>query len=88
MKKKLTSRKFWLAVIGFVTALLVLFGVEDIKIEQICALIGALGSIVAYIFAESYVDSKNGEKSEENAQIPTEEIALFDDGEEEKQEKQ
>ena len=59
MKKKLTSRKLWLAIIGFVTALLVAFGVDDIKIEQICALIGALGSLCAYILAEGYADAKS-----------------------------
>ncbi len=69
MKKKLTSRKFWLALVGFATAIMVLFGVEDIKIEQVCALIGALGSLCAYILAEGYADgkSKNDEKKIEDA---------------------
>ena len=66
MKRELTSRKFWLAVIGFVTALLVAFGVEDIKIEQVCALIGAMGTLCAYIFAEGYADSKGKENSEQS----------------------
>ena len=34
-KQKLTSRKFWAAIIGFVTAILVAFGVNDLTIEQI-----------------------------------------------------
>ena len=56
--KKLTSRKLWIAIIGFVSALGVIFGIEEIKIEQICALIGALGTLVAYIFAEAITDTK------------------------------
>ena len=57
MRKKLTSRKLWLAIIGFVSALGVIFGVEDIRMEQICALIGALGTLVAYIFDEGVADA-------------------------------
>lgn len=64
MKKKLTSRKFWLAVAGLITAILVIFGVEDIKIEQVCTLIGALATLCAYIFAEGYADAKNSENSD------------------------
>ncbi|MBO5374619.1 MAG: hypothetical protein J6A54_04140 [Clostridia bacterium] len=66
MKRKLTSRKLWLAIIGFVTALLVAFGVDDIKIEQICALIGALGSLCAYILAEGYADARGAKNSDDD----------------------
>ena len=58
MMKKLASRKLWLALIGFVSAILVVFGVDDITVEQICTLLGALGTLCAYIFAEGYVDAK------------------------------
>lgn len=66
MKKKLTSRKLWLAIIGFVSALLVALGVDELRIEQICALIGALGTLCAYIFAEAYTDSKSTENKNSN----------------------
>jgi uncharacterized membrane protein len=49
-KQKLTSRKFWAAVIGFITAILVAFGVDDLTIEQIVTLI-------AYIIGEGMVDA-------------------------------
>lgn len=58
--RKLTSRKFWFAIIGFVTSILIAFRVPNLEIEQIQGIIGALGVLVAYIFAESYVDSKLG----------------------------
>ena len=67
MRRKLTSRKLWLAIIGFVTALLVAFGVDELKIEQICALLGALGTLCAYIFAEGKADSVSAEH-EKNTQ--------------------
>lgn len=59
MMKKLASRKLWVAIIGFVSAILVIFGVDDIQIEHICTLLGALGTLCAYIFAEGYIDAKS-----------------------------
>jgi len=56
-KQKLTSRKFWAAVIGFVTAILVAFGVDDLTIEQIIALITAASTLIAYIIGEGMVDA-------------------------------
>ena len=55
--RKLTSRKFWAALVAFVTALLVAFNVPDASISQVSAIIMAFGSLVAYIFAEGWVDS-------------------------------
>lgn len=56
-KSKLTSRKFWAAVIGFITALLVAFGVDDLTIEQVVALITAASTLIAYIIGEGMVDA-------------------------------
>ncbi len=56
-KSKLTSRKFWAAIIGFVTALLVAFGVNDLTIEQVIAIITAASTLIAYIIGEGMVDA-------------------------------
>ncbi len=56
-KQKLTSRKFWAAVIGFVTALMVAFGVNDLTIEQVVGLITAASTLIAYIIGEGMVDA-------------------------------
>ena len=56
-KRKLTSRKFWAAIIGFVTAILVAFGVDTPTIEQVVALIAAVSTLIAYIIGEGMVDS-------------------------------
>ena len=61
-KQKLTSRKFWVAVIGFITAIMVAFGVDDLTIEQVVALITAMASLVAYIIGEGMVDSARVEQ--------------------------
>ena len=55
-KEKLSSRKFWAAFIGFVSTLLIAFGVPNITIEQVIAVIGALSTLIIYILGESYVD--------------------------------
>lgn len=56
-KKKLTSRKFWVAVIGFITALLITFGVDDLTIEQVIGLVTAGSTLIAYILGEGMVDA-------------------------------
>lgn len=56
-KQKLSSRKFWAAVAGFVTAIMVAFKVENGTTEQITAIITAGGVLVAYILGESAVDA-------------------------------
>lgn len=56
--KKLTSRKFWMALIGFVSALLVAFKVDEGSIAQITAIIIAGAELIAYILAEGLVDSQ------------------------------
>lgn len=64
-KRKLTSRKFWLAVIGFVTAILIFFNVDKGTIEQVAALIMAGATVIAYIIGEGLADSANAGLSSE-----------------------
>ena len=55
-KQKLTSRKFWAAVVGFVTSLLVGFGIGESDITQVTSIIMAGASLIAYIIGEGLVD--------------------------------
>ena len=57
-KKKLTSRKFWVAIVGFVTPLLLAFGVAENAVSQVTAIIMAGADVLVYILAEGYVDAK------------------------------
>ncbi len=61
--RKLTSRKFWAAVVGFVTGLLLYLGKSQGETEQIGALIMAAASVVAYIVGEGLADAA-GAKAE------------------------
>ena len=63
--QKLTSRKFWAALITFVTSLLVAFGVNDLTIEQVIAVISAGSVMIAYIIGEGMVDAARIEKEQE-----------------------
>ena len=56
-KAKLTSRKFWMAVIGFVTGLLTYLGVGVEKSEQIGSLILMGASVLSYIIGEGLIDA-------------------------------
>lgn len=56
-KRKLTSRKFWAAVVGFVTSLLIGFGMADSDIAQVTSIIMAGATLIAYIIGEGLVDS-------------------------------
>lgn len=56
-KRKLTSRKLWMAIIGFVTGLLTYLGVGTEKSEQIGSLILMGASVLAYIIGEGLADA-------------------------------
>lgn len=57
-KRKLTSRKLWMAVGGFVTGVLLLFTAGATE-ETITGCVMALGSVVAYIVGEGLTDAAN-----------------------------
>ncbi len=55
--QKLTSRKFWAAVIGFVTPVMLAFGVTDETATQVAAIVMAGATVVSYIIGEGFVDA-------------------------------
>lgn len=58
-KRKLTSRKFWMAIVGFITPLLLAFGMAETNVTQVTAIIMAGADVLAYILAEGMVDAKS-----------------------------
>ena len=56
-KRKLTSRKFWMAVAAFITPLMLAFGMAENTVTQVVAIIMAGADVVAYILAEGMVDA-------------------------------
>lgn len=61
-KKKLTSRKFWLAVIGLVSGLLMAFKVDAETVETISGVIMSAASVIAYMIGEGLADAANVDK--------------------------
>ena len=54
--QKLTSRKFWAAIVAVITCVCVIFGVDELTTEQVTALVMAVGALIAYILGEGFVD--------------------------------
>lgn len=63
-KKKLTSRKFWLAIIGFITPLLVAFGVSENDASQIAGIIMSGATCIAYIMGEGIIDAEQASRTQ------------------------
>lgn len=81
-KQKLTSRKFWAAIIAFVTAVCAAFGIEQITTEQIIAIISAVSALIAYIIGEGLVDAAHSKATgNENTVQETDGAAQDDDSE-------
>lgn len=59
-KRKLTSRKLWAAIAGFVSGLLIFLGYPKETAVQIAALIMSGASVVAYCVGEGLADNGNG----------------------------
>jgi hypothetical protein len=57
--RKLTSRKFWAAVVGFATPLMTMMNVSDSTAVQVTALIMSGGTLIAYIIGEGMTDAAN-----------------------------
>lgn len=55
--RKLTSRKLWLAIVGFITPLLLAFGVAETTATQVAAIIMAGADVLGYVLAEGLADA-------------------------------
>lgn len=64
-KRKLSSRKFWMAVVGVVSAIATIYKLEDGTTAQITALIMSFATLIAYILSEGFIDAKNIENSKD-----------------------
>lgn len=63
-KRKLSSRKFWALIAGFVTGVIVYATSPERSPEAVGGLIVTLGAIVAYIIGEGIADGGRGNTTE------------------------
>ena len=57
--RKLTSRKFWLAIAAFITELVVAFQGDAETAETVSGMIMAGATVIAYVIGEGLVDAEN-----------------------------
>ena len=60
--RKITSRKFIVAVVGIVVGLAAAFGIQENEYAQIVGLIGSIVSAISYIAGEAKVDAAGAVK--------------------------
>lgn len=63
-KRKLTSRKLWVAISGFVAGLIVAFGGDADTAETVSGCILSGAAVVGYIVGEGLADAGNGKDGE------------------------
>lgn len=56
-KRKLTSRKLWVAVAGFVSGLILAFGGEENTAQMVTGVIMQGASVLGYLLAEGLTDA-------------------------------
>lgn len=63
-KRKLTSRKLWLAVAGMVAGLVLAFNGSAETAETVSGCIMSAASVIAYIIGEGLTDAANAKNNE------------------------
>ena len=58
-KTKLTSRKFWAAVVGVVLSVMMIYGASSEEQMKVTGLITACGTLIAYIIGEGLTDASH-----------------------------
>ena len=64
-KRKLSSRKLWAAVVGVITGLAMIFGLDENTVSTVAGAVVSAASVVAYVMAEGSVDTARAEKEQE-----------------------
>lgn len=67
---KLTSRKFWMAVVGLVSGILVALKMDEQTVAQITGIIMAAASVVAYIIGEGLIDAASAKTAADEEKEP------------------
>lgn len=57
-KRKLTSRKWWIAVASFIVGCMLLFGVDSNIAQQWGGVVLLAADVVAYTLGESFIDAQ------------------------------
>lgn len=64
-KRKVTSRKLWVSICGFVSMLVVAMGGTESDAAQVSAIIMAGATVVGYVIGEGLADASNNLSEDE-----------------------
>lgn len=64
-KRKLTSRKLWVSLAGFIAGLIVAFGGNNESAETVSGCILSGAAVVGYVLGEGLADSGNSNGKDE-----------------------
>ena len=64
-KKKLTSRKLWVAVAGMIAGFVLAFNGSAEVAETVSGCVMSIASVVAYIVGEGLTDAANAKKTDD-----------------------
>lgn len=62
--KKLTSRKFWVTIVGIAAGVLMGFGGDGNEITEIAGIVAGVVASVTYVISEASIDRANVKKNE------------------------
>jgi hypothetical protein len=65
-ERKLSSRKFWAAIIGWLTSLLTAFGIADNTIAQVSIIISGIAALAVYMLAEGMADAAYADEKQDD----------------------
>ena len=68
-KQKLTSRKFWVSIVGLATSIMVLTNTNAETQTQVAALIMAAASVISYTIGEGLVDASRNSSETGSTEI-------------------
>lgn len=66
--RKLSSRKLWAAVVGIVTGLAMVFGLDENTITTVAGAVVSVASVITYIVTEGKVDAAAVKNAVEDVQ--------------------
>ena len=65
-KRKLTSRKFWISIAGFVAGMIVIFGGSQDLADKISGAILSGAAVVGYVVGEGLADGNSTNTNSDN----------------------
>lgn len=64
-QRKLTSRKLWIAMAGFIAGLVIAFGGSEDAAQTVSGTILSGAAVIGYIFGEGLTDAANAKKGDD-----------------------